>query len=136
MSTCAASPPLNKVELLSEIEYLFKDFPNRAKAAAAIVNLAYDSPEGTRFSLSDFSLNAPFATNTEVIQTLPYLMGAAAQLLHFVFEFTDPEGKAFILEKQSVKHLIETGELLHPVSGENVKDPEKNVFIFYARSKK
>lgn len=67
---------------------------------------------------------------TGIIVAIQYLTDYRIALLELKFEFTDG---AFTVEisHDDVHSLRETGEFKHPLTGENVIDPESKIVMFF-----
>lgn len=71
--------------------------------------------------------------NQDMLLAIQYLCGDRTHLLETKFELID-HGNYFDISDDEIIEARETGQLLHPESGELINDFEDNVFMYFQPS--
>jgi polyphosphate kinase len=73
-------------------------------------------------------------TDIELLKSVQYLCGDRANLLEIGFELIDSNDEIYELSNSDVNLAKKTGDLIHPETGEYVKNFEEKVHIYFKPS--
>ncbi|MBM3114969.1 hypothetical protein [Jeongeupia naejangsanensis] len=147
LSQAALQPPFESINfdmdavanIKRAINLTFGDEqPEVAGACVAIVNFLTEQLNGRRLHLTMSLLMDVVKPGSEesLFIALNYLSGARFNLLEMCFEFVDENDEYHPLTKSEISEARKTKQLLHPVSGEIVRDFESSVLVYFSTTQR
>ncbi|MBW4597640.1 MAG: hypothetical protein KME46_33250 [Brasilonema angustatum HA4187-MV1] len=127
---------VNKELIVNQIN---EDWGNKPQSqiCISVLNYLLDTSTENRSHITFGSLKIAVNnqhTDIELLKAIQYLCGERTKLLEINFEFIQDEENIFPLSNTEVKIAKETGELIHPETGEIINNYEEKVFMYFEPS--
>ncbi|OEU52308.1 MAG: hypothetical protein BA861_07005 [Desulfobacterales bacterium S3730MH5] len=109
----------------------------QSRICLTILDYIRTYPGGRLSHITPGSLHRLFGgeyDDPHILGAAQYLCGDRVRILDIRFELIDTDDQTFVLDNEDIREAEETGCLIHPETGDPVKNFKNKVFIFFEPS--
>lgn len=127
---------ISRQEIIEQIKKDWGDQP-QSEICSSIFNYLLSLASQNYFHLTYGSLRSVIGGNYEdcmILTSIQYLCGERTHLLNTNFELIDEDANYFDVTDIELKTAQETGQFIHPETGEIINDFENYIYIYFQPS--